>query len=193
MHIFLFCIAGISLGAISWQLAVWSGETSQKNKRYKAAVSCCRRYGKPLLVAGGPWSNRGIRRKLNMPAHGDGDVCLDIERRAFEGHPRGLVADVTQIPFQDKVFGAVFASHLLEHLPSIYSASKALDELHRVAETVFIVYPSRQSVGAWLHRGHHLWIWQKGNTIYLKQRKNSTGEDIARYIAVEAAAGHPED
>jgi hypothetical protein len=191
VFIFFFCMVGILLGVVVWQLAVWSGEISQKNKRYKAAVSCSRKLGKPLLVAGGPWSNTGIRRWLNMPAHGGGDVCLDIARRAFEGHPRGLIADVTQIPFFDKAFGAVFASHLLEHLPSISSANRALDELNRVAEAVFIVYPSRQSVGAWLHRGHHLWVWQKGNTIYIKQRTNSLGEKSARYLVVDAFSGVP--
>jgi hypothetical protein len=186
LYAFLLLAGGILLGVVVWQLVVWSGEIAQKDKRYKAAVSCSQKLGKPLLVAGGPWSNRGIRQKLNMPAHGGGDVCLDIERRAFEGHPRGLIADVTQIPFFDKAFGAVFASHLLEHLPSIYSANRALDELNRVAEAVFIVYPSRQSVGAWLHRGHHLWVWQKGNVIYIKQRTNSKGKKTAEYVTVDA-------
>jgi hypothetical protein len=185
-------MVGIAVGVVVWQLAVWGGEIWQKNKRYKAAVSWSRKLGKPLLVAGGPWSNTGIRRWLNMPAHGGGDVCLDIERRAFEGHPHGLVADVTQIPFSNKAFGAVFASHLLEHLPSIYSANKALDELNRVAEAVFLVYPSRQSVGAWLHPGHHLWVWQKGKVVYIKERNNSRGEKSAKYIIVDAVSGVPD-
>lgn len=189
MYVVLFLAGGIFLGLVLWQLAVWAWEISQKDNRYKAAVECSQKLGKPLLVAGGPWSNRGIRQKLNMPAHGGGDVCLDIDRRAFEGHPRGLVADVTQIPFLDKTFGAVFASHLLEHLPSIDSAEKALDELYRVSESVFVVYPSRQSVGAWLHRGHHLWVWQRGNTIYIKQRTNSKGEKTSRYLTVDTLSG----
>jgi len=189
VDIFFFCLVGILLGVVVWQLVVWSGEVWQKHKRYKAAVLCSRKRGKPLLVAGGPWSNVGIRRWLNMPAHGGGDICLDISRRAFEGHPRGLVADVTQIPFFDKAFGAVFASHLLEHLPSVSAANRALDELSRVSEAVFIVCPSRQSVGAWLHRGHHLWIWQKGNTIYIKRRTNSTGEKSARYFIADVFSG----
>jgi hypothetical protein len=186
LYIILSLAGGIFIGITVWQLAVWSGEISQKNKRYAAAVKCCQKLGKPLLVAGGPWSNRTIRRKLNMPAHGSGDVCLDIDRRAFEGHPRGLIADVTQIPFIDKTFGAVFASHLLEHLPSINSANKALDELNRVSDAVFLVYPSRQSVGAWLHPGHHLWVWQKGNVVYIKQRNNSGCDEIANYTMVDA-------
>ncbi|MBN2462747.1 MAG: methyltransferase domain-containing protein [Dehalococcoidia bacterium] len=184
MYIFFFCMVGISLGVVGWQLVVWSGETLQKNNRYKAAVGRARKMGKPLLVAGGPWSDRGVRRWLKMPAHGGGDVCLDIQRRAFEGHPCGVIADITRIPFCDKAFGAVFVSHVLEHLPSSYYADRALDELDRVAEGVFLVYPSRQSIGAWLHPGHHLWVWQRGNTIYLEQRNNSTGKKSTRYPSV---------
>ncbi len=59
-------------------------------------------------------------------------------------------------------------------------------ELNRVAEAVFIVYPSRQSIGAWLKREHHLWIWQKGNAIYLEQRNNSAGEKSAKYHLIDA-------
>ncbi len=186
MHIVLFCIAGISLGVVSWQLAIWSGEISQKSKRYKAAVSCAQKLGKPLLVAGGPWSNRRVRRWLNIPAHCDGDTCLDIERQALGGHPCGVIADVTQIPFCDKTFGAAFASHLLEHMPTIDDAMRALDELNRVAEVVFVAYPSRQSIGAWLHRGHHLWLWQKDNAVYLIQRGNSVSEKRAKYLLIDA-------
>jgi hypothetical protein len=184
LYIFFFCVVGMSLGVVCWQLAVWSGEISQKNKRYDAAAACAREFGKPLLIAGGPWGNRGIRRWLNTPAHGDGDVCFDIEQRAFEGHPCGVIADVTQIPFSDKAFGAACASHLLEHLPTIDDAKMALDELNRVAKVVFIAYPSRQSIGAWLHRGHHLWVWQEGDAIYFEQRGDSAGEKSARYHPV---------
>jgi hypothetical protein len=186
---FLFLAIGILLGIVVWQLAVWSIEIWQKNRKYKAAVLCSKKCGKPLLVAGGPWSNTGIRRWLNLPAHGGGDVCLDIACRAFQGHPRGLMADVTQIPFNDKAFGAVFASHLMEHLPSISSANRALDELNRVSEAVFIVCPSRQSVGAWLHRGHHLWVWQQGNIVYIKQRNGSRHEKTAKYVIIDAFSG----
>ncbi len=182
MHTVLVGTLGIFLGLVTWQLAVWCGEISQKSKRYKAAVAHAQKRGKPLLVAGGPWSNRGIRRWLNMPAHGKGDVCLDIERQAFEGHPYGVIGTVTHIPFTDKAFGAAFASHLLEHLSTIDSAKRALDELNRVAEAVFIAYPSKQSIGAWLHHGHNLWVWQDGNAIYLQQRGNSPGEKTAVYL-----------
>jgi ubiquinone/menaquinone biosynthesis C-methylase UbiE len=116
-----------------------------------------------------------------MPAHGNGDVCLDISRRAINNHPCGVIASVTHIPFSDMNFGAVFASHLLEHLPTTDDAEKALAELNRVAEAVFIAYPSRQSIAGWIIPDHHLWVWQKGDSIYMKQRGKSgvrTGGNI---------------
>ena len=179
-------VLGICLGVGGWQLAVWLGEIRDKNKKYKAASAYARERGKPLLVAGGPWSTKPTRRLLKMPAHGNGDVCLDIDRRAIEGHHCGVIANVTHIPFSDKSFGAAFASHLLEHLPTTDDARKALAELNRVAEAVFIVYPSRQSITGWVIPDHHLWVWQKGNTTYLKQRGKSGSKNKEEYT-VETA------
>jgi hypothetical protein len=175
--IVLAVVAGIGL----WQLAVWLIETRAKNRQYKAACACAQASGKPLLVAGGPWGVTKTRHRLGKPAHGYGDVCLDIDRRAFYGHPKAVVASVTHIPFADKCFGAAFASHLLEHLPTVEAASQALDELNRVAEAVYIVYPSRQSFSGWLVPDHHLWVWQKDKTTYIRQRGKSNGRRAAEY------------
>jgi hypothetical protein len=163
-------VVGICVGLGGWQLFVWVGETRDKNKKYKAARAYALERNKPLLVAGGPWGNRQVRHILKKPAHGNGDVCLDIDPNAMTGHPNGVIASVTHIPFCDKSFGAAFASHLLEHLASTSDAQKALAELNRVADAVFIAYPFRQSVGGWLTPGHHLWVWQKGNATYIKPR-----------------------
>ncbi len=181
VHIALSSALGIFFSVGSWQLAVWIDETRHKSKKYKAAAACAKKTGKPLLVAGGPWGTKGFRQRINMPAHGNGDVCLDIDRSAFDGHPHGVIGDVTQIPFLDKSFGAAFASHLVEHLPTTNDAKGALAELNRVAEAVFIVYPSRQSIAAWVKREHHLWVWQKGNVTYLEQRGNSGGKKRGKY------------
>jgi hypothetical protein len=153
-----------------WQLAVWQIETQDKNRKYRCASDFACKVNKPLLVVGGPWGNKKFRRWLNKPAHGYGDVCIDIDRKAIRGHQYGVIASVTHLPFSDKTFGAAFASHLLEHLPTTGDAKKALDELNRVAEAVFIVYPSRQSIAGWLISDHHLWVWQKDGKTYLKQR-----------------------
>jgi hypothetical protein len=176
-----FLVLGICLGVGGWQLVVWLGEIRDKNKKYKAARAYALERNKPLLVAGGPWGNKRIRHWLKMPAHSNGNVCLDVDRRAIDGHPKGVIADVTHIPFSDKSFGAAFASHLLEHLPTTDDAKKALAELNRVAEAVFIAYPSRQSIAGWVIPDHHLWVWQKGNTTYLKQRGKSGGKNKEEY------------
>ena len=180
-YIWLIVLAAVVVGASLWQLAVWIVETRAKSRKYRAACTRAREKGKPLLVAGGPWGITRTRRRFNVPAHGNSDVCLDIDPRALGDHPSGVVANVTHIPFADKSFGAVFASHLLEHLPTVEAASQALDELNRVAEAVYIVYPSRQSLAGWLIPDHHLWVWQKKSTTYLKQRGKSSGRRAAEY------------
>lgn len=176
----LYVFLGL-LGAVAvWQLLVWVFETRDKNRKFRAAADHASSKDRPLLVVGGPWGAKPARRWLNKPAHGEGDVCVDIDPRAIYGHPVGAVASVTHIPFGDGVFGAAFASHLLEHLPSTADARLALEELHRVADRVFIVYPSRQSAGGWLVPEHRIWVWQKGDEFYLKQRGKSGKLEIYR-------------
>jgi len=156
-----------------WQMEVWIREIRQKNRQCKAAVGYCQKHHKLLLVAGGPWGGRNWRRRFNMPAHISGDVNIDIRASAIVGHPNGVVANVVKLPFPDKTFGAAFASHLLEHLPDAAQAKAALVELERVADVVCIAYPSRQSIVAWIITDHRLWVWQKGNMVYLQQRRKT--------------------
>jgi membrane protein DedA with SNARE-associated domain len=164
-------ITGILLVVFIWQIIIWIREIQDKNHKYRAACDYARKSGKPLLVIGGPWGVKSYRRLFNKPAHGEGDVCLDIDRRALEGHPCAVVASCTDIPFSDKSFGAIFSSHVLEHMPTTRMAEQALAEMSRVAGSVFIAYPSRQSIAAWIIRDHHIWVWQKGGRTLLKQRK----------------------
>jgi hypothetical protein len=185
-YIPIYLVAAIILGIGGWQLAVWLGEVGDKNRKFRAASAYALKKNKPMLVAGGPWGNKSARRWFNIPAHGNGDVCLDINHRPIQGHPCGVIATVTDIPFRHKSFGAAFASHLLEHLPTVAEAEKALDELNRVAEAVFIVSPSRQSISGWLTPGHHLWVWQKNGTTFLKQR-GRPGSESGRSITIGPA------
>jgi hypothetical protein len=180
VHVVSSIILGIFLAVGGWQLVIWLSETRDKNRKYRAASAYALERKKPLLVVGGPWGNKRARRWFNKPAHGYGDVCMDIDHRAIDGHPCGVIADVTHIPFSDKIFGAAFASHLLEHLLTTSDAIKALDELNRVAEAVFIAYPSRQSIAGWMIADHHLWVWQKGDKTYLKQRGGAGSEEEYR-------------
>jgi len=177
MQFLWYVLLGALLGVGGWQLIVWLGETMDKNRKYQAASTFAAEQGKPLLVVCGPWGSKPFRRWFRKPAHGFGDVCFDINPRAIEGHPCGVIATVTRIPFADRSFGAAFASHLLEHLPTTDDAKKALDELNRVADAVFIVYPSRQSVAGWVIADHHLWVRQEGNKTYIKQRGKAGTEE----------------
>jgi len=170
LDIALVIIGGIIVLTGLWQLGVWVTETQTKNRTYRVALAYARKTGKPLLV-GGPWGVQPWRRRFKIPAHGEGDVCLDIDRRAVEGHKCPIVASITDIPFADKSFGAVFFSHVMEHLPTTTMAKKAADELNRVAEGVFIVYPSKQSFAAWIIPVHYLWVWRKGDNLYFQQRR----------------------
>lgn len=174
LYVVLAVLAAVSI----WQFAVWMFEIQDKNRKFRAATSFARKKAKPLLVVPGPWGVKAARRFFNKPAHGGGDVCFDIDPRALYGHPRAAVASVTHIPFSDKTFGAAFVSHLLEHMPTTEHAAQALDELNRVAEAVYIVYPSRQSIAAWMIPEHHIWIWQKEDRTYLKQRGASGKQEI---------------
>lgn len=178
MQVALYVVLAVLAAIGIWQLIVWMIEIRDKNQKYRAADEYARERAKPLLVVPSPWGVKPARRWLNKPAHGDGDVCLDIDRRAVYGHPCAVVGNVTRIPFSDNTFGAAFVSHLLEHMPTTGDAVQALDELNRVAEAVFVVYPYRQSIAAWIIPEHHLWVWQKGDKMYLKQRGVSGGQEV---------------
>jgi hypothetical protein len=51
-------------------------------------------------------------------------------------------------------------------------AEKALSEMNRVADSVFIAYPYRQSIAAWIIRDHHIWVSQKDGRTLFQQRKD---------------------
>jgi membrane protein DedA with SNARE-associated domain len=179
----LLVIAGFIVALALWQLIVWFLEIHDKTRKYRAALACARNSGKPFLV-GNPWGVKPFRRLFNKPAHGSGDICLDIDRQALLGQPGAVVGTVTHLPFADKAFGAVFLSHVLEHLPTTDDAKQALEEMKRVADSVFIAYPSKQSIAGWIVRGHHLWIWQDEKCTYAQQRGKTANREK---IVVETA------
>ena len=69
------------------------------------------------------------------------------------GMPRFMQLDIEQetLPFTDKQFGCVFASHVLEHLDNWQFA---LAEMVRVANNVVIVLPHPAYFSGWLCPGH---------------------------------------
>jgi len=76
-----------------------------------------------------------------------GDINVDIRKRNV---PNLVIADVQKkLPFPDKFFGAVYCSHVLEHLEN---PEAAIAEMCRVSEKTFIVIP--HSLWSALHPDH---------------------------------------
>lgn len=117
--------------------------------------------GLPLLNVGA-----GTGKSALFGATLYGDVNVDLAGRKDVAHgTRGVVtyADAQALPFKDGQFGAVLASHVLEHLPD---PQRALNEWLRVvggdSRALFVVTPSWWAPHTWLHAGH-LWYFPDGN------------------------------
>ena len=127
------------------QVCVGVYQATSRISLYHQARNEADRRGKPLLVVGGPYGGGAIRRVFQLKAHGYGDVCTDIDPKACEGALQIVPADITDLPFEDKEFGAVFVGHVFNHLGPAERAM-AWQEVTRVADTV---YHSEQS-SLWL-------------------------------------------
>lgn len=128
-------------------------------RRWHAARSA-RKYadaqGKPLLNIGA-----GTNKTAFYGPTLYGDVNCDLSGR--KDCPHGTPGEVTYADaqdlsqFRDGEFGAVLASHLLEHLPN---PQKALSEWLRVVggdkDALFVITPCPWVPHTWLHPGH-LW------------------------------------
>ncbi len=80
------------------------------------------------------------------------DINLDIVPRQA---PRFVLGDIQDLSmFTEKQFGAVYASHVLEH---VEDPDAALNEMYRVAENVFVITPLPIWPWAWLHPDHK-WV-----------------------------------
>ena len=135
-------------------------ELGERRRVFNQAREYADSIGLPLLVVGTPkWG-------FNHPC---GDVTIDIQP-GLGGNCEVEIADVRSIPYPTGYFGAAYASHVLEHLPTVDDAVMALDELERVAEKVFVVSPHKSSIAAWLYPGHHLWITASGDGYIIEQR-----------------------
>ena len=152
----LFTIAGIAIRE-GIQQAI---EIEERRQVFNQARNYADSVGKPLLVVGAP------KFRFNHPC---GDVTIDISPEMAK-FCDGLVADIRQIPYPSGYFGAAFASHVIEHLPTIEDAEIALNELYRVADRVFIVSPHKSSIMAWIHPDHHLWVTAMGDGYLIEQR-----------------------
>lgn len=127
---------------IAWQLSVGLYQNQSRQRKYDEARSEADRRGKPLLVVGGPYGDGIFRRTFRLKCHGLGDVCTDIDPESCEGAPRIVTANILDLPFADKEFGAVFVGHVFRHL---HGGEKdiAWEEVSRVADSVYYSDQSR--------------------------------------------------
>lgn len=152
-----------------WQAGMMISQGVERTERYREARQHADRLGKPLLVVGGPLGS-DFHRMFSIPAHGFGDVCLDINPGACRNSVPYVDADIRDIPFEDQVFGAVYVSHVLEHLATTADCAQAVRELTRVADRVFVCCPRKGTILAWLAPEHHLWVRQEGDILIVEQR-----------------------
>lgn len=148
-------ISGITAvfgGLLLLEAAGVSLETGERMESSAAARTVATRTGKPVLNIGCP--------RITISFYPCGDTCLDISRERLavcrSGNP--TYGDIRAMPFRDKEFGAVCCFHVLEHLYTVEDARKALSELHRVADRVYVCSPKRWHPYAWLHPEHNLWV-----------------------------------
>ena len=151
-----------------YQSLITFSELLERQSTYNYAEQYAKSIDKPLVVIGG--NNHQVWGfNMRIPAHGPGDICIDKNADAcLSGN--FILADITDIPLPDKYAGAVFCSHVLEHLAAIDDAQRAMNELDRIADAVFICYPGKHNPMAWIHPDHHLWINMDDGIISFEQR-----------------------
>jgi SAM-dependent methyltransferase len=166
------------IGGYSYDV-LWRGKQAER-----AARGYCDRVGKPLLNVGSGTSKSSVATILLGPSRG-GDVNMDIAAQracpppmglsSFVGPPacKGDAHDLSQYP--DGYFGAVLASHVLEHLDD---PDSALREWRRVSDRQYVVTPKWWWAHAWWGfdpsdplRPSHQWIFAGASKMSLWGRK----------------------
>jgi len=124
-----------------------------------------RRRQKPILNIGAGTNESSLRAFLFGPTLW-GDVNLDIAAKPGIPSPQKVVyGNIYNIPFPDKYFGSVVASHVVEHLEN---PKEAIDELYRVADSVYVITPLWWCPHTWLHPDHKWLITKDGKGQYIK-------------------------
>ena len=96
----------------------------------------------------------GCGGNLEYPESTFRDVNLDI-RLPFSHVPDFVRADAMHMPFRDKSFNIVLASHIVEHLPD---AEAFIAECRRVGCSVELRFPHWVFAGAYSDPTHR-WVW----------------------------------
>lgn len=155
----------VACGLASYSACHYSDDLKERQEVFARARSYADNTGKPLLVIGNPRSP--FNPFFNHPC---GDITIDINPLVLKDCSSSYVADIRDIPFSDGYFGACYCSHVLEHLPTIEDAEKAILEMNRVADRIFVVVPKKTSLVAWLIADHHLWVTPVEEGYLIEQR-----------------------
>lgn len=170
-------IKQILLGVAAFETFVRIAEIVERQKAFTQARTYADGDDKPLLVVGTP--------RLGWLYHPCGDVTIDINPTRAK-YCDTQIADVRDIPYPNRYFGAAFVSHVLEHLPTVADAYTALGELDRVAEKVFVVSPHKSCLYAWIHPDHYLWLTQDGDDFIIEQRHRKPAKTASCLMAITA-------
>lgn len=145
----------LGLGVAAWETGWWLLGKADRRRLYDQAKAAAVARGKPLLVVGEPDGE--------YPC---GDVTVDIRETSVCPIYTKTTVEHLEI-FDDKQFGAAFVSHVIEH---VCDPQKALAELARVSDQVFISYPRPWRLATLLVPGHK-WIITKQTNGDLKLHK----------------------
>lgn len=159
---------GLLLGICGWEIFWWGRRKHLRRVAFRSAVRRARRSGKPLLIVGVPDRKQtAVSDGYGCGAPEKGDVVLDV--RDTTECPRNFqlrsVEDLGAWP--DKHFGAAFVPFVLEHT---CDPVRALGELRRVADAVYVVHPQPWTVFAWILPGH-AWLVQRAGPQGLRFRR----------------------
>lgn len=118
------------------------------------ALAAAKRRGKPVLNIGAGTPGSSIRVSILGPTMW-GDVNCDIAGAGECAPDHVCYCDAHNIPYSDKHFGAVIASHVLEHVDD---PALVLREMHRVADEVFVVVPRWWGIHTWIQPEHRWYV-----------------------------------
>jgi len=165
-------LKSLIFGLIAWEGGWRIWQEIERNKVFKTAKQRAKKLNKPLLVVGEPYGQYEC-----------GDVMIDLKKDSkCENHVKASVED---IPFDDKYFGVAFVSHVIEHT---CDPEKALKELYRVADEVFILHPKWWELRAYLVPGH-TWLMYKRNGEYkFKRLRNKC--NVPNYLGTGKGLGN---
>ena len=135
---------------IAYQVGLTAKENVERHDYYGQAREYADAVGKPLLAV-------GLQHGFWQPPNGDITIDINPDVESIEG---GIMADVRDIPFPDKYFGACYCPHVLEHLESAEDVQRAVDECVRVSNMAVFLCPSPYSItGNFFCPAHHLRLW----------------------------------